>query len=151
MLNIEELKFDGEADLKESVIGAPNTGSNDGLTVIISDFFTDSDWRKAVDYLCYKKRQVLLIQVLTPEEADPLYSGRVNLIDSESIDVADVKNMKIKIDRASQMAYEKAMREIEENLKTFCNSRGAMFVTVRTDMPIERALFKELLKVGIMS
>ena len=148
--SLEELKFDGECDLRSSIINAPNPGNNDGLTVIISDFFTDSDWKKAVDYLCYKKRQVLLVQVMTPEERDPLYTGRVNLIDSESVDVADGKNMKIKIDRASQNAYEAAMRDLIEDLHQFCNSRGAAFVSVCTDQPIERMLFKELLKVGIM-
>ncbi len=147
---LENLTFDGESDLRSSVIGTHNTGNNDGLTVIISDFFTDTDWKKSVDYLCYKKRQVLLVQVMTPEEVDPLYSGRVNLIDSESVDAADTKNMKMKIDRASQRAYEEAMYDLVEGLRTFCNSRGATFVTVNTDQPIERVLFKELLKVGIM-
>ena len=149
--SLEELRFDGESDLRSSVINSPDTGSNDGLTVIISDFFTDSEWKKAVDYLCYKKRQVLLIQVITPEEADPLYTGRVNLIDSEAEDVADTRNMKIKIDRASQNAYQEAMQAMQEELNSFCNSRGALFVSVRTDQPIEKVLFKELLKVGIMA
>ncbi len=148
---LEKMNFDGEADLRQAVVGCPTTGNNDGLTVIISDFFTDSDWKKAVDYLCYKKRQVLLVQVMTPEETDPLYMGRVNLIDSESVDVADTKNMKLKIDRASQSAYEQAMHELVDGLKTFCHSRGAEFITVRTDQPIEKVLFKELLKVGIMA
>ena len=148
---IEELEFEGESDIREAVVGTPNTGSNDGLTVIISDFFTDSDWKKAVDYLCYKKRQVLLMQVLTPEEVDPSYTGRVHLIDLESETVEDARNMKIKIDRASQVAYAEAMNEIHEDLYSFCNSRGAMYATVCTDQPIEKTLFKELLKVGVMA
>ena len=147
---LEELSFDGESDLRAAVVNAPNPGNNDGLTVIISDFMTESDWRKAVDYLCYKKRQVLLVQVLTPEERDPLYTGRVNLIDSESVDVADTKNMKMKVDRSSLNAYEAALNEMVGELHQFCNSRGAAFVSVCTDQPIERVLFKELLKVGIM-
>jgi uncharacterized protein (DUF58 family) len=149
--SLEGLDFDGECDLGAAVVGSPDTGSNDGLTVIISDFFTDSDWKQAVDYLCYKKRQVLLIQVMTPEEADPLYTGRVNLIDSESYDVSDPKNMRIKIDRASQIAYEKALQEIKDELESFCVSRDALFISVRSDQPIEKVLFKELLKVGIMA
>jgi uncharacterized protein (DUF58 family) len=148
---LENMKFEGESDLRNAIIGTHNVGNNDGLTVIISDFFTDTDWKKAVDYLCYKKRQVLLVQVLTPEEVDPLYTGRVNLIDSEAEDIADTKNMKIKIDRASQLAYEEAMAAILDDLKTFCNSRGAAFVSIRTDEAIEKVLFKELLKVGIMA
>ena len=145
------MEFDGEGDLRASIINAPNPGNNDGLTVIVSDFFTDSDWRSAVDYLCYKKRQVLLVQVMTPEEIDPLYVGRMNLIDTESLDVQDVKNMKMKIDRASQNAYDKALAELRESIATFANSRGVAFVSVCTNQPIEKVLFAELLKVGIMA
>ena len=148
---LEELEFDGESDLRDAIVGTQNVGNNDGLTVIISDFFTDSDWKSAVDYLSYKKRQVLLIQVVTPEEVDPTYTGRVNLIDCETEDVGDQRNMRIKIDRASQIAYEEAMRDLLDDIRSFCNSRNAAFVTVCTDQPIEKVLFKELLKVGIMA
>ena len=148
---LEELQFEGESDLRESVINTPNTGTNDGLTVIVSDFFSDDDWKKAVDYLCYKKRQVLLVQVLTPDEVDPSYTGRVHLIDVESGSVEDERNMKIKIDRTSQVAYQKAMDDIRGELKTYCHSRGVDYVQICTDQPVEKALFKELLKVGIMA
>jgi uncharacterized protein (DUF58 family) len=148
---LEELEFEGETDLRESIVSTPNTGTKDGLTVIISDFFTDSDWQKAVDYLCYKQRQVLLIQVVTPEEVDPSYTGRVHLVDVESETLVDERNMKIKIDRSFQVVYEQAMADIQEELKSFCTSRGADYVTLCTDQPIEKALFKELLKVGIMA
>ena len=147
---LEELEFDGESDMRESVVNT-QTGTNDGLSVIISDFFSENDWKKAVDYLCYKKRQVLLIQVLTPDEVDPSYTGRVHLIDVESNSMEDDRNMKIKIDRSSQLAYERAMQEIKDELKTFCHSRGVDYVTLCTDQPVEKALFKELLKVGIMA
>ena len=148
---LEELEFDGSSDISRAITGSQDTGNNDGLTVIISDFFAEEDWRRAVDYLVYKKRQVLLVQILTPEERDPLYTGRVNLIDVESEDMTDARNMKMNIDRASQLAYEEAMRDFVEGIHSFCNSRGASFVSVSTDQPIERMLFKELLKVGIMA
>ncbi|MBE6699994.1 MAG: DUF58 domain-containing protein [Ruminococcaceae bacterium] len=150
MSELENLTFDGEGDIDAAVVGCENTGNNDGLTLIISDFFTDSDWRRAVDYLSYKKRQVLLIQVMTPEERDPTYSGRVNLIDSEAEDITDTKNMKMNIDISAQMAYEEALKDLESDLYNFCASRGATFISIPTDHPIEKALFKELLKVGIV-
>ena len=150
MTGLENLTFDGESDIDAAVVGCENTGNNDGLTLIISDFFTDSDWRRAVDYLSYKKRQVLLIQVMTPEERDPTYSGRVNLIDSEAEDLTDPKNMKMNIDMSAQLAYEEALKDLESDLYNFCVSRGATFITIPTDQPIEKVLFKELLKVGIV-
>ena len=143
--------FDGETDINKAITSCPNLGNNDGLTVIISDFFTDSDWKKAVDYLCYKKKQVLLIQVVTLEETDPSYSGRVNLIDAEAGGLEDLRNLKIRINRAHQLAYEQAVKMHREDISSFCASRGVAFLTVRCDQPIEKVLFKELLKVGIMA
>ena len=145
------LEFDGEADLYGAITSCPNIGSNDGLTVIISDFFTDSDWRRAVDYLCFKKKQVLLIQVLTPDEIDPLYDGRMNLIDNEAMGLEDERNLRLNISKSHHIAYGEALKDIQEELRSFCASRGADFITVSTEHPIEKMLFKELLKVGIMS
>ena len=148
--DLEDIEFDGETDLGAAISNCPDTGSNDGLAVIISDFFTESDWKKAVDYLTYKRRQVLLIQVLAPEEADPTYSGRVHLIDAESKDISDPKNMRINITRYFLGAYEQALRDLKEDLRSFSVSREAAFLSVRSDQPIEKMLFGELLKVGIM-
>lgn len=147
---LKSLSFDGEVDIQKAVTSCQTIGSNDGLAVIISDFCTDSDWKKAVDFLCYKKKQVLLIQVLTPEELDPTYMGRVNLIDSEAEGMEDTKNLKIRINRANLLAYEEAIRDMQAELRSFCASRDAAFITVSTAQPIEKMLFKELLKVGIM-
>ena len=148
---LEKVEFEGDCDLGKAVTACPNTGSNDGLTVIISDFFTKSDWKKAVDYLTYKKRQVLLVQIMTPDEIEPIYNGRLNLIDAEAEDLADPRNMKLKITRSMQLAYQDAMADFKADLKSFCVSRGAEFISIDTEHSIEKMLFSELLKVGIMA
>lgn len=146
---LENVTYGGDTDIAACVSGT-DTGTRDGLTVIISDFFTESDIHKAVDYLCYKRRQVLLIQVLTPEEVEPVYSGRMHLIDVESEDIADDRNMKLRITRGMQLAYAEALRDYIDGLSTFCASRDAGFVTVTSDMPIEKMLFGSLLKGGVL-
>ncbi len=145
----DDLKFEDDADLEKSIVGSEVSQAN-GLSVIISDFFTESNWKKAVDYLSYKKRQVLLVQIMTPEEKDPAYSGRVNLIDSEATDALDERNMKMRITRGMQQAYEEALKDYTEDMSSFCASRGAGFISVSTDKPIEKAIFGELLKTGIL-
>ncbi len=147
----DKLKFDGDVDIEACVKSCPDTGRGNGLTVIISDFFTDSDWKKAVDYLCYKNRQVMLVQVMSAEDADPSYSGRVALMDSESLDLSDGRNMKMNVTRSMRMAFDEALQEYLAEIKTYCNRRGADFISVRTDTEIEKVLFGELFKVGIMS
>jgi hypothetical protein len=62
-----------------------------------------------------------------------------------------MRNMKIKITRTSQLAYEEARKDFIEDIRQFCTSRNAEFVSICTDQPIEKVLFKELLKVGIMA
>ncbi len=147
---LENLNFSDDADISQAVSSCANTGSTNGLSVIISDFLTRKDWKKAVDYLTYKKRQVLAIQLLSPEEEEPTYSGRVSLIDVESGDLADPRNMKLRITRSLQLAYQEALKDMKADIKSFCASRGADFISVTTDKPVERMLFGELLKAGIM-
>lgn len=144
--SLEDIEFDEDVDFEKCITGCNDIGNNNGLTVIVSDFLTETNWKKAVDFLCYKKQQVLLIQTLTPEEIDPSYDGRVNLIDRESVDVADGRNMKIRITRSMQKAYEEALNDFKADIKLFCSKRGVDFISVSTDTPIERVLFGELLK-----
>lgn len=151
MSNLDNVGFVGETDIEACVASSPDTGTRNGLTVIISDFFTDSDWKKAVDYLTYKRRQVMLIQVLSPEEIDPSYNGRVHLIDAESESVDDNRNMKIRINASLLRAYEEALAGIKEDLRSYCAKRGADFISVSTAEPIERVLFSEFFKTGILS
>lgn len=148
---LEEIVFDGESDVEKCITSCQDTGVNNGLSVIITDLLTDSDWHKAVDYLLYKKRQVMIIQPLTPSEIDPVFDGRVNLIDSESVDIADDKNMKIRITRSTQAAYKEALHDFYESIKTFAHKRGVDYISINTEMPIEKVLFGELLKVGMIS
>ena len=148
--DLENVEFVEDTDICKAVTGCHDTGSNDGLTVIISDFFTNSDWKKAVDYLIYKRRQVLLVQVMTPEERDPSYSGRIDLVDSEAGSLEDERNMRIRITRSMQLAYDEVLKDMDADMKEFCNSRGVNYLSVSTNEAIEKVLFAKLLKIGIM-
>jgi hypothetical protein len=59
--------------------------------------------------------------------------------------------MRIRITRSAQHAYQEAMKDFREDIKSFCVSRGAEYIAISTDQPIEKVLFGELLKVGIMA
>ena len=148
---LENVVFDGDTDIEKCIINSDDSGTANGIVIIISDFLTDNNWKKAVDYLLYKKRQVLLLQILTPEELDPSYMGRVSLIDSESVDVSDTRNMKLRINKNLQEAYNLALTDFKKDIYDFSNKRGVDFISIDTSEPIESVLFKQLIKVGIMS
>lgn len=141
---LEEVEFSGDADLCAAIKNSQELGHDDGLTVIISDFFTESDWKQAVDYLLYKKREVLLVQTLTNAELNPDYFGRMQLLDAESVDVDDRKNMRIRITKSEYQAYLQALSDYLEDMEQFCRSRNVGYIRVNTANAIEKELLNRL-------
>lgn len=142
---LKKLEFSGEADFS-LVPDVPDTGTGDGLAVVVSDFFTDSDWKKAVDYFLYKKRQVLLTQILDAEEINPRYSGRFNLVDAEAAGAGDSRNLRLRITRSMLDDYENTLGGIVADIKKFCSSRGVVFMRFDTSKSIEKSIFGGLLQ-----
>lgn len=145
---LENIQFKGSVDIESSILSVKNS-SNDGLTIIISDFLTDSNWKKAVDYLVYHKREVLLIQILSKEDIQPKFSGRMRLMDVESIDLLDDRNLRMNITKGHMQAYQAALSDYLEDMKTFCSKKGVHLIQTTSDEAVEKVVFKELLKVGI--
>jgi uncharacterized protein (DUF58 family) len=148
---LEQTEFKGYADIEKSVMNGLHIGNNDGLTVIISDFLTENNWKKAVDYLVYKKRQILLIQVLSEDELNPQYTGRLRLVDSEAASPLDESNMRMKITRSDLKAYEQALTDYQEDMKSFCTARGAHYIAVSSKDSVERLIFDKLAQVGTVT
>ena len=149
MGKIQKQKYQDEANFYSAFKSTPIT-ANDGLTVLISDFFTENEWKSAVNYLCQKKRQVLLIHLLTPAEADPNFLGRTNLLDSEFVDAADGKNMKIRITKSLLAAYKEVIEDMRSDLSSFSKTHGVQCISITTDRPIEKVIFEDLLRVGVV-
>ncbi|MDE7464453.1 MAG: DUF58 domain-containing protein, partial [Clostridiales bacterium] len=146
----DSLTFKGDADLEKAIINSPSIGTSNGLTVIISDFMTDSNWKRAVDYLLYNKRQVMLVQVLSPEELDPICQGRIRLVDYEATDPMDERNFKMKITKAHIKAYHEALNEFLGDIKSFCAARDVAYVSAVCNEPIEKLLFEDMFKAGVV-
>ena len=146
---LKDVDFEGDAKISDAVLKMPYVSSNDGLTILISDFFTDNDWKDAINFFNYKKHQILLVQTLTPDEIKPSYTGRNELIDSETEYVDGGRHLKMRISRQMIAAYVEAMDEYINEIKSFTRKVGADFMTVSTGNPVEDVLFKELFMVGL--
>ena len=48
---LEDTDFEGETDLEKSIVNIQAPGYDDGLTIIISDFLTESDWKRQLTSL----------------------------------------------------------------------------------------------------
>jgi uncharacterized protein (DUF58 family) len=146
----EGVQFKGTADLEKAIVTCPATGTKDGVTVIISDFLTENNWKQAVDYLHFKKRQIILLQVLAPEEINPAYNGRMVLFDSESSDVLDDRNMKMRITKAHLKAYRQALDDYMADIRSFCADREAIFYSVNSEESVEKLIFGKFHEAGVV-
>ena len=57
---LENTEFEGEVNLESAIVNVEAPGHDDGLTIIISDFMTESNWKKAIDFLLMRVRIIMV-------------------------------------------------------------------------------------------
>ena len=115
---LDALQFAGETDLYACIRNDPNPGADDGVTFILSDLLTDSDWRAAVDLLL---------------------SGRHTFCDAEETG-ARVSRLTMDVDRDALRAYRETVRQFLAETRRFCASRAVPYMLMRSDERAEEAL-----------
>lgn len=143
---LENLRFGGESDMGEAINHSRETGAVGGISVLISDFLTDSHWKDAVDHMIRQRREVHLIQVLSRDEIEPNIRGKLVLKDAEN----DRYDYRSEFGRASLAAYREAFDYCRNDMREFCASRNIGFVTVCTDESIEKMLFEKAVSAEVI-
>ena len=80
---LDELPVNKESRLVNSIDKMKHTPMAKGISFIISDFFSEDGYEEAIKLLQYKRQQIVLIHVLSPEEINPTIRN-FRLVDSES-------------------------------------------------------------------
>ena len=142
---LNDIEFGGGCFITDGLMPT-QVGYGDGLSVIISDFLTESDYENAIDYLADKKRDVLCVQVLTGEEINPKVRGKNVFYDSEDMGRSYRKNINKDIIRA----YREAVKYVQDRLRNYCNARGAEYILVTDDKPVDEIFFEQLTELGVM-
>ncbi len=150
LTQLEDIKFSGTAQIDKAITNDLNPGYSDGMTVIISDFLTDNNWKTAVDFLLYRHREVMLVQVLDNAEVSPNYKGRHILIDSETVDRLDDRNIKLNITKSDYEAYLKALDDYLKDIETFVKKRNLSYLHGISTDPIEKLFFEQLYESGVI-
>ncbi len=149
-LQLSSLTFCGETDLYASIASDPSAGNGGGLSFILTDLLTDSDWKAAVDLLLCRRREVALIQVLSPREADPFCGGSLHFLDCESPVGDESKSQRIEVDRSALEAYALAFAAWQADIAAFCKKRGVGYLSILSDESIEDIILKKGMAAGII-
>lgn len=131
---LEPLPFEGTTALNKAVTEFNGSGGA-GLSFIISDFMSLDGMQEAMKYLQYRKQDVLLCQILAPEEISPAVRGGVRLLDRETGEARDIT-----VTDALLRSYDKALTHFINDLKAFCFKRGITHMHFSSDVEIENVL-----------
>ena len=139
------VEFSGDSFISEAIV--PSTvGYGDGMSIIISDFLTDNDFETAIDHLAGKKRHILCVQVLSREELTPKMRGKMHLFDSED----GAKYYRKNINREIINAYKKAVDYATGRIREYCAARGADYMLVCAEDPLNSVFFDKLVNEGVL-
>ena len=142
---LNEIEFSSDSHISEAILQS-NVGYGDGMSVIISDFLTDNDFDRAVNYLADKRRHVFCVQVLSREEINPQIRGKSNLFDSE----VSSKTYKKNIDRDIAKAYKLALQYVIDRIRGLCESRGADYIFVDAEASLGEIFFEKLVNMEVL-
>ncbi|MDR0269829.1 DUF58 domain-containing protein [Paenibacillus sp.] len=145
---LQDMPPGGEGSLA-SALGEPGAMPRlSGMTWIFSDFWLregESEMGNILSRLVGAGQEVVLVQVLSPEEIHPELSGDLRLIDSELNTGKEVAITGRVLHR-----YTEELEHYQNELRKTASERGTSFVTLSSDMTLQEAVFGVFANAGLI-
>jgi uncharacterized protein (DUF58 family) len=116
-----------------------------GIVAVVSDFLDKNGYEEGLKFLMGQKYDVVVCQVLAPEEVDPPLEGDLKLVDIEDADVSEVS-----LTQELRKNYRRNLEALCGGLKEFCRARGFTYLFTTTDKPFDKLILNTLRAVGLV-
>jgi uncharacterized protein (DUF58 family) len=117
-----------------------------GISVIISDFLTDADLGPILAALRSVRQQVVLLQVLAPQELDPDVIGDVALTDVET-----GASVEVTVTPALLESYHDSLDQDTVRLMALARAHQALWHRIRSDAPLDLLVMDTFRRIGLLS
>jgi uncharacterized protein (DUF58 family) len=141
---LEEISAGGRTDFVHALRNYAARYASPGVCVVLSDFF-DPNWERGVRALLSQRFQVVLLQVLAPEEVEPNFVGDLRLVDAETGEAREVSITPTVLEN-----YREAFDRFCTSLAELSAKHGMAYIQATTDTPIEDLLLKTLRTAGLL-
>lgn len=115
-----------------------------GPLVLISDLL-DPGWEEALRRVLAARQELRLIHLLSPEELAPDLQGDLRLVDDET-----GQSLDLSADPAALEAYRQRLTAWQTELAAWCRTRGALYLPLASDLPLDVALLGLLRRAGVL-
>ena len=129
---LRQLSFTGSVRLAEPLAVFQRRNPHGGLVFLLSDFLDSGDFFPSLEGYPAPTWEVLLLQVLHPDELEPRWSGSVELMDVESGKAANYD-----LDEKTLQAYRDARRVETAIFEKRADAQNAYFTRILADWPLE--------------
>ena len=116
-----------------------------GVMIVLSDFFFKEGFETGLRRLISKKYDLHVIQVLSPQEISPEFTGDLKLVDIEDADVAEVT-----VSAALLKYYKQNMSAYCNQLKEFCTHRDATYTLMNSSQSVHTLVLNYLRRKGLL-
>ncbi len=135
----------GETRLNEALERVPITAGR-GVCVLLSDLLTGEGWTRGVSSLLYKRQELSVLHILSPQELHPDMTGAVRLLDAEGGPTCDVQLSSDALKR-----YQETLKSFLQEQRRFCHGRDFPYLLLNTEMDFERDALKTLTQGGLLA
>jgi len=137
--NLSALTAAGPANLNESLRRGALEARQAGLALVLSDFLDPDGYEAGLNALVGRGFQVDLVQILAPDELNPVTFGDLRLVDSETGAMQEVT-----FGRYRMKSYQQTVQNFLQRLREFCQARGMNYFTASSSTSLEELLLKQL-------
>ncbi len=142
---IEEIQAQGTTDLQDGLRQFSLRNDTPGMKVVISDFLDKRGFQGALKWLLKGGNEVVVIQVLSPQEVRPSIVGDLSLEDCEDGQITEVS-----ITAGLLRRYETNLKSLVGGLREYCRTRGLAYFFVQSSHPVEQVILNSMKRTGIM-
>ena len=143
---LEQLQPLGTTDLGGALSSfASRYRQRPGLSVLVTDLLTDSDWRAGLRALLASRQEVIVLQILASEEITPEITGHWQMVDDE-----DGASLEVTLTPRTLQEYRDRLSAYTREVASFCHAHGVTFVQLRSDLLIEDAVLRLLRRAQVV-
>ena len=131
----EGLSFRSGRPLSDLIPDAGAEVRPSSVRLVLSDFLVPADPAHLVRPLGQGAGRVAMLQVLSPEDADPSASGALRLVDAELGEIREVV-----VDSAALSRYRDRLARLQSGLAEATQRHGGLFLTLPPGAPVAQSL-----------
>lgn len=140
---LENLEGGGDYPVDRAVEDMLKRHRGRGVAIMLSDFFTFGDLNRTFNLIHSAGLEPFAVQLLSPTELDPDFSGDLRFVDVETNATIDVSGVGQLLD-----IYNQHLNAFTTQIATLTRQRQGRYIMLSTEDSIESMLFETLLRKG---